>query len=639
MSALLVAGTTSDAGKTIVDDRAVPRVRASGRAGRAVQGAEHVATTRWSAPPATARREIGRAQWIQAVAARRRARGGDEPGAAQARRRPAQPRRGDGAAGRRARSTRGTSSAAARHLRDAAYAAFDDLASRYDAGRRARAPGSPAEINLRAGDYVNMGLARHGATARRSWSATSTAAASSPRCSARVALLDAGRPGAGRGLRGQQVPRRRRAAAPGPRPSCRALTGRRVYGVLPWHPDLWLDSEDALDLERPARLGRRTRRGCGSRSCGSRGSRNFTDVDALGLEPGVDVRLRRRPAGARRRRPRRAARHPRHARGPGLAALARPRPGGRSTTPRAGRPVLGICGGFQMLGRTDPRPGRRRGRGRRRRRRARAARRDDDLRGRQGAAAAGRARRSGRDAHGYEIHHGRITRHGGEEFLGGARAGAVLGTMWHGSLEGDDLRRALLAEVAAAAGAAYEPVRRELRRAARAAAGPPRRPRRGAPRPRRAARARARGRTGRDAGAGAGGVAMTVLLLGGTSEARELAVLLDEAGVGLRVVAGRPGRATAAAGRRGADGRLRRGRRAARVARRARRDRGRGRDAPLRGGDVGQRRRRLHRVGRAAAPAGPAGMGRRPGCGRVALGRRPRRGGHAGRVAGSAARS
>ena len=29
--------------------------------------------------------------------------------------------------------------------------------------------------------------------------------------------------------------------------------------------------------------------------------------------------------------------------------------------------------------------------------------------------------------------------------------------MWHGSLEGDGLRRALLAEVSAAAGAAYEP--------------------------------------------------------------------------------------------------------------------------------------------------------------------------------------
>ena len=33
----------------------------------------------------------------------------------------------------------------------------------------------------------------------------------------------------------------------------------------------------------------------------------------------------------------------------------------------------------------------------------------------------------------------------GEEFLGGARAGNVFGTMWHGSLEGDELRGAFLA--------------------------------------------------------------------------------------------------------------------------------------------------------------------------------------------------
>ena len=26
------------------------------------------------------------------------------------------------------------------------------------------------------------------------------------------------------------------------------LTGRPTYGVLPWSPDVWLDSEDALDL-------------------------------------------------------------------------------------------------------------------------------------------------------------------------------------------------------------------------------------------------------------------------------------------------------------------------------------------------------------------------------------------------------
>ncbi len=50
-------------------------------------------------------------------------------------------------------------------------------------------------------------------------------------------------------------------------------------------------------------------------------------------------------------------------------------------------------------------------------------------------------------ASGYEIHHGRITRGGdADEFLGGARAGHIFGTMWHGSLEGDSLRAAFLRE-------------------------------------------------------------------------------------------------------------------------------------------------------------------------------------------------
>ena len=52
----------------------------------------------------------------------------------------------------------------------------------------------------------------------------------------------------------------------------------------------------------------------------------------------------------------------------------------------------------------------------------------------------------GAPASGYEIHHGRVNVDSGEEFLGGARSGAVFGTMWHGSLEGDSLRRAFLSE-------------------------------------------------------------------------------------------------------------------------------------------------------------------------------------------------
>ena len=50
-------------------------------------------------------------------------------------------------------------------------------------------------------------------------------------------------------------------------------------------------------------------------------------------------------------------------------------------------------------------------------------------------------------ASGYEIHHGAITcGPDAEEFLGGARAGQVFGTMWHGALEGDALRARFLSE-------------------------------------------------------------------------------------------------------------------------------------------------------------------------------------------------
>jgi adenosylcobyric acid synthase len=56
---------------------------------------------------------------------------------------------------------------------------------------------------------------------------------------------------------------------------------------------------------------------------------------------------------------------------------------------------------------------------------------------------------------GYEIHHGRIKRSGGEALFGtddiaeGCRIGATLGTSWHGVLESDDFRRAFLTWIAA----------------------------------------------------------------------------------------------------------------------------------------------------------------------------------------------
>jgi adenosylcobyric acid synthase len=224
--------------------------------------------------------------------------------------------------------------------------------------------------------------------------------------------------------------------------SLERLTGRRVFGVLPWDPSLWLDSEDALDLD-----GRRSSGEAAFRIAVVRLPRisNFTDVDALGLEPDLDVVF---------------VSDPRDVADADLLVV----PGTRSTISdlawlrargldaaildhaRRGRPVLGICGGFQILGRTitdaagvEGVPGAEvEGLGLLDVRTDFAA--EKVLRLPTGAAL-------GAPASGYEVHHGRITRAGGEEFLGGARAGKVFGTMWHGSLEGDALRGALLSEL------------------------------------------------------------------------------------------------------------------------------------------------------------------------------------------------
>jgi adenosylcobyric acid synthase len=120
----------------------------------------------------------------------------------------------------------------------------------------------------------------------------------------------------------------------------------------------------------------------------------------------------------------------------------------------AGLPVLGICGGFQMLGRTIEDP--------------------DAVEGPAGTVveglglldtatlfAADKVQRLsyglalGAWVSGYEIHHG-VVRGSEEEFLGGARRGRVFGTMWHGTLESDAFRTALLGEVAAVVGRTRE---------------------------------------------------------------------------------------------------------------------------------------------------------------------------------------
>ena len=154
------------------------------------------------------------------------------------------------------------------HLAETAFAAFDDLASRFDVVV-CEGAGSPAEINLRAGDYTNMGLARHadmpvvvvGDIDRGGVFASLFGT---------VALLDAADQRLVAGFiinkfRGNDDLARARA-----RPADR--TDRPpTYGVLPWSPDVWLDSEDALDLAS-APVERRRGRSARRRRCGCRGS-------------------------------------------------------------------------------------------------------------------------------------------------------------------------------------------------------------------------------------------------------------------------------------------------------------------------------------------------------------------------------
>ena len=433
---LLVAGTTSDAGKSVVTTglcRALAR--------RGVRVAPYKAQNMSNnsmvcAGPDGRLAEIGRAQWAQARAAG----AAPEPAMNPVLLKPGTDRRshvvlmgqpaGDVAS---ADWTTGR-----RHLAAAAHAAFDDLAARFDLVV-AEGAGSPAEINLRAGDYVNMGLARHaglpavvvGDIDRGGVFAAmyGTIALLEPADQALIAGFVVNK------FRGDPA-----LLSPG-LDALERLTGRRVYGVLPWDPRLWLDSEDALDLE-----GRRSRGTAAFRVAVVRLPRisNFTDADALGLEPDLDVVF---------------ASGPRDIADADLVVL----PGTRATVAdlawlrsrgldraiaghaRRGRPLLGICGGFQMLGRVIADP--------------------DGVEGPAGTEVeglgllnartdfvAGKTLRLpsgtalGAPAAGYEIHHGHVTvGDGTAEFLGGARSGNVFGTMWHGTLEGDELRGAFLA--------------------------------------------------------------------------------------------------------------------------------------------------------------------------------------------------
>ncbi|MFC7493982.1 MULTISPECIES: cobyric acid synthase [unclassified Nocardioides] len=448
MSGLLVAGTTSDAGKSVVTSglcRAFARrgVRVAPFKAQNMSNNSMVVTAADGTPG-----EIGRAQWVQALAA------GVEPEVAM---NPVLLKPGSDHRSHVVVLGRPAGEVSARdfvdgrdHLARAAYDAFDDLSSRFEVVV-AEGAGSPTEINLRSSDYVNMGLAQHGALPAVLVGDIDRGGVFASLFGS-VALLA---PEDQRLVAGFVVNRFRgdeSLLAPG-LAELESLTGRRVYGVLPFSSGVWLDSEDTLDVgdrrvvDGPAPL----------RVVVVRSPRisNFTDIDALGLEPGVDVVY---------------ASDGRSVADADLVVL----PGSRATLAdlawlrdrgidravaahaAAGRPVLGICGGFQMLGRSvlDP----------------------DGVERPAGASADGlglldvtttfahekvlrlpRGAALGTEVGGYEIHHGRVTVGSGEEFLGGARDGHLFGTMWHGCLEHDAFRSAFLREVAWLTGHVWTP--------------------------------------------------------------------------------------------------------------------------------------------------------------------------------------
>ena len=443
---LLVAGTTSDAGKSVFTT-GLCRLLARRGVRVAPFKAQNMSNNSMVVDGPDGRgAEIGRAQWIQAVAA------GATPEVAMnpVLLKPGSDRRShivlNGRPSGHIESYEFAGGRAA--LAQAAFAAYDDLADRFDVVV-CEGAGSPTEINLREHDYVNLGLARHadlpvvvvGDIDRGGLYAALYGT---------VALLE---PADQRLVAGYVVNRFRgdeTLLAPANR-EIERLTGRPVLGVLPWSPDVWLDSEDGLDVTSRAAATDDPLRVAVVRL--PRIS-NFTDVDALGLEPAVEVRFAARPADLT---------------DADLVVL----PGTRSTLAdlawlrergldraildhaAAGRPVLGICGGFQLLGRTINDP--------------------DGVEGPPGTPVDGlglhdaatvftrdkvlrlaHGRALGAEADGYEIHHGVVTTTEAE-FLGGARRGQVYGTMWHGSLESDAFRQAFLVEVAAAVGRSHSP--------------------------------------------------------------------------------------------------------------------------------------------------------------------------------------
>jgi adenosylcobyric acid synthase len=440
--ALLVAGTHSDAGKTVITAAICRWLRRRG-VSVAPFKAQNMALNSTVTPGGA---EIGRAQAFQAAACGIPAEAAMNPVLLK----PSGPGHsqvivmGTPYADATARSYQALKA----RLRAPVLAALADLRARFDVVV-CEGAGSPAEINLREGDLANLGLARAadlpvllvGDIDRGGVFASlyGTLALLEPDDQAHMAGFLINK------FRGDPA-----ILAPGLE-QIRGLTGRPTYGVLPWLDGPFIDAEDSLALARPP-----------AAPAGAtldvavirlRWMSNFTDIDALAAEPGVAVRFTRSPADV--------------ARAdlvvlPGTKAtvedLRRLRADGldRALSEREG-PILGICGGYQMLGTeiddaVESGAGRVEGLGLLPVKTTFA--REKLLRQVTGTT------RDGLPASGYEIRHGRVTRDGGEPLLSGDEgclSGDILGTSWHGLLEGDAVRRALLRHVAERRGRRWEP--------------------------------------------------------------------------------------------------------------------------------------------------------------------------------------
>lgn len=435
MRGLLVAGTTSDAGKSVVTAGLCRWL-----ARRGVKVAPFKAQNMSLNSMVTGDgAEIGRAQYMQAQAARVEPRAVMNPVLLK----PGSDRRSQVVVlGRPVAEVDALQYGAHKEwLKGVVLESLEELRSEFDVVV-CEGAGSPAEINLRAGDIVNMGLARAaglpvvvvGDIDRGGVFASLYGT---------VALLDE----EDQALIAGFVINKFRGAYELLKPGLEqleALTGRPTLGVLPWKLGLYLDSEDtlALDAPRPEAQGPHGKETLRIAVVRFPRISNFTDLDALACEPGVIVRYAASAGDLAEADlvvlpgTRATVSDLGWLRDRGMAAEIQKRA-------EEGRPVLGICGGYQMLAEeivddVESKKGTMPGLGLLP---ARVEFGEEKILGRPTGQA------YGQDVLAYEIHHGVVTAQG-RPFLDGCRKGAVWGTTWHGAMENDGFRRAFLKDVA-----------------------------------------------------------------------------------------------------------------------------------------------------------------------------------------------